>query len=99
MHDIMSEHRVLQTKCWFAKGKKKTLSIHEMKISFQNSHFKCICGFPSSGTEYYIFLMCLGDSTEEVIPTFCVLLVDIFIHSRYLMKHLFLFIVADMQYL
>lgn len=70
-----------------------------MKISFQNSHFKCMCGFPSSGTEYYLFLTCLGDSTEEVIPTFCVLLMDIFIPSRYLMIHLFLFIVADIQYL
>lgn len=56
-------------------------------------------GFPSSGTEYYLFLTFLGDSTEEVIPTFCVLLMDIYFPSRYLMKHLFLFIIADIQYL
>lgn len=39
------------------------------------------------------------DRTEEVIPIFCDLLMDIFIHSSYLMKHLFLFIEADIQYL
>ena len=75
------------------------LPIHEIKISFQNCHFKCICWFPSSRSEYYLFLMCLGDSTEEAIRTFCVLLMDIFIHSRYLMKHLFLFIETDIYYL
>lgn len=98
MHDIMSEHRVLQTTRWFAEGK-KILPIHEMKISFQNCHFKCICWFPSSRTEHYLFLMRLGDSTEELIPIFCGLLMGIFIHSSYLMKHLFLFIEADIQYL
>lgn len=43
--------------------------------------------------------MWFWDSTEEIIPIFCGLLVHIFIHSRYLMKYLFLFIEADTQYL
>ena len=38
MHDIMSEHRVLQTKCWFAKGKKNQPSLY-MKWKF---HFKIV---------------------------------------------------------
>lgn len=69
-----------------------------MKISIQNCHFKCICWLPSSRSEYYLFLH-FRDNTEEVIRIFCGLLMDIFIHPSYLMKHLFLFIEADTWYL
>lgn len=96
MHDIMSEHRVLQTKCWFAKGKKKSFLYMKWKFHLKIAILSVFSGFLVWGTEYYLFLM---RSTEEVIFIFWGLLMDIFIHSTYSMKHLFLFIEADIQYL
>jgi hypothetical protein len=78
------------------KGK-NTFPIHGVKILFQKFHLKCICLFLSSKSKHYQFLMCFGDSTKVIISLFGDLLMDIFIHSSYLMKHL-VFLEVNIQY-
>lgn len=45
MHDIMSEHRVLQTKCWFAEGKEKSFLYMKWKFHFKIVILSVFSGF------------------------------------------------------
>lgn len=45
MHDIMSKHRVLQSKCWFAKGKKNPSYKWDENFISELSFLRVFAGF------------------------------------------------------